>query len=169
MRLRVHFARGAAALRLALIPALMAAVLAGCTTYRDHLNRGQRMFDENEYERALSIWRTIEGDVDSLSISDQARYAYLRGMTDYRLGFRPDARHWLAIGKAIDMEHPGGLTTDWKTRTEEALDDLNREVYGGPEPAPSASSSAAPALSAEPAPSVAPAPSGSGAPTPGAP
>jgi len=161
MRFRVHFARGAAALRLALIPVLMAAVLSGCTTYRDHLNRGQRMFDENEYERALAIWRTIEGDVDSLSISDQARYAYLRGMTDYRLGFRPDARHWLAIGKAIDMEHPGGLTPDWKTRTEEALDDLNREVYGGP--APSASTSAAPALSAEPpaepAPSAAPAPS----------
>jgi hypothetical protein len=115
-----------------LIPALLAVALSACSTYRDHLNRGQRMFDENEYERALAIWRAIEPDVDSLSVTDQARYAYLRGMTDYRLGFRPDARHWLAIGKAIDMEHPGGLSPDWKTRTEEALGDLNREVYGGP-------------------------------------
>lgn len=120
------------ALRLALAPVLLAFALSACSTYRDHLNRGQRMFDENEYERALAIWRTLEPDVDSLSVNDQARYAYLRGMTDYRLGFRADARHWLAIGKAIDMGHPGGLTADWKSRTEEALDDLNREVYGGP-------------------------------------
>lgn len=120
------------ALRLAIAPALLAVALSACSTYRDHLNRGQRMFDENEYERALAIWRSIEPDMDSLSITDQARYAYLRGMTDYRLGFRADARHWLAIGKAIDLQHPGGLSADWKGRTEEALGDLNREVYGGP-------------------------------------
>ena len=32
-------------------------VLGACSTYRDHLNRGQRMYDENEYERALALWR----------------------------------------------------------------------------------------------------------------
>jgi hypothetical protein len=112
-------------------PAVIA--LAGCSTYRDHLNRGQRLYDENEYEHALAIWRSLEPDTDSLSFNDQARYAYLRGMTDYRLGFRPDARHWLAIAKAVEMDHPGGLTADWKSRTEEALNDLNKEVYGGAE------------------------------------
>jgi hypothetical protein len=66
-------------------------------------------------------------------MNDQARYAYLRGMTDYRLGFRPDARHWLAIAKATEQEHPGGLSPDWKQRMEEALTDLNRDVFGGAE------------------------------------
>jgi hypothetical protein len=47
--------------------------LAGCSTYRDHLNRGQRLYDENEYERALAIWRSLEPDTDSLSLNDQAR------------------------------------------------------------------------------------------------
>jgi hypothetical protein len=112
---------------------LAALLAAGCSTYREELNRGQRLYDENEYERALAIWRDVELDMDSLSDNDQARYAYLRGMTDYRLGFRPDARHWLAIAKAIDMAHPGGLSGDWKGRVEEALNDLNREVYGGAE------------------------------------
>jgi len=113
--------------------ALLALSLSACSTYRDHLNRGQRMYDENEYEKALALWRNLEPDIDSLSFNDQARYAYLRGMTDYRLGFRPDARHWLAIAKATEQDHPGGLAAEWKSRTEEALNDLNKEIYGGAE------------------------------------
>lgn len=109
---------------------LLALSLGACATYRENLNRGQRLYEENEYERALSIWRTLEPERDSLSANDQARYAYLRGMTDYRLGFRDDARHWLAIAKATEQEHPGGLATAWKQRLDEALDDLNREVFG---------------------------------------
>ncbi|HEX7668073.1 MAG TPA: hypothetical protein VF395_00750 [Polyangiaceae bacterium] len=111
----------------------LALSLSGCSTYRDHLNRGQRLYDENEYEHALSLWRSLEPDMDSLSFNDQARYAYLRGMTDFRLGFRPDARHWLAVAKAIEQDHPGGLSAEWKARTEESLNDLNKEVYGGAE------------------------------------
>ena len=118
---------------LKLVVGLMAVVLMCCATYREHLNRGQRLYDENEFERALAIWRSLEPDMDSLSLNDQARYSYLRGMTGYRLGFRPDARHWLAVSKAIEKEHPGGLTPEWKGRLEESLADLNRDVYGGAE------------------------------------
>jgi hypothetical protein len=106
---------------------------AGCATYREDLYRGQRMYEENQYERALAIWRVLEDDTDSLSFNEQARYAYLRGMTDYRLGFRADSRHWLAIAKAIEQEHSGGLSPEWKQRLEESLEDLNKDVYGGAE------------------------------------
>ena len=97
---------------------VLAFCVGACATYREDLNRGQRLYEENEYERALAIWRYLEPDMDSLSHNDQARYAYLRGMTDYRLGeeFRRDARHWLAIAKAIEQEHPGGLNPQWKQR-----------------------------------------------------
>jgi hypothetical protein len=134
--------------RLAFLVAVAAVALAGCSTYRDHLNRGQRMYDENEYEHALAIWRNLEPDLDSLAPNDQARYSYLRGMTDYRLGFRPDARHWLAMAKAIEQTHPGGLTPEWKTRTEEALADLNKDVFGGADSVAAADSSAAPSATA---------------------
>ena len=110
---------------------VLALAVVGCATYREELNRGQRLYEENEYEHALAIWRVLGPDTDSLKLNDQARYAYLRGMTDYRLGFRPDARHWLAIAKAIDQEHPGGLSPQWKTRVAGALKDLNKDVYGG--------------------------------------
>jgi hypothetical protein len=113
----------------------LALALGACATYREDLNRGQRLYEENEYEHALAIWRILEADMDSLELNDQARYSYLRGMTDYRLGFRPDARHWLAMARAIEQEHPGGLSPQWKQRLDEALADLNRDVYGGAETA----------------------------------
>jgi hypothetical protein len=112
---------------------IMALSIGACATYREDLNRGQRLYEENEYEHALSIFRVLESDMDSLELNDQARYAYLRGMTDFRLGFRPDARHWLALAKAIEQEHPGGLSPQWKQRLDESLSELNQEVYGGGE------------------------------------
>jgi len=104
-----------------------------CATYREDLNRGQRMYEENQYEQALALWRVLEADTDSLSPSDRARYAYLRGMTDYRLGFRADSRHWLAIAKVTDQAHAGSLSGAWQERLEQSLSDLNQDVYGAAE------------------------------------
>ncbi len=122
-----------------LVVLLLALVVSACATYREDLNRGQRLYEESEYERALAIWRFLEADLDSLEYQEQARYAYLRGMTDYRLGggkggadsqFRAHARHWLALAKAIEQEHPGGLSEQWTQLMEEALAELNAEIWG---------------------------------------
>lgn len=64
-----------------------------------------------------------------LTEPEQAHYAYLRGMTDYRIGHRNDARHWLAIARAYDENSPGLLPADWKARTTEALVALDAVVY----------------------------------------
>jgi len=114
--------------------ALLLPLLAlACSTYREDLNRGQRLYEENQYDRALAIWRVLEDDVDSLTPNDQARYAYLRGMTNYRLGYRPYARHWLGVARSIEKEHPGGLNQEWKDRLAKSLEDLDKDVYGGAE------------------------------------
>lgn len=116
------------------LPALLLAfALVGCATYREDLNRGQRYFDEHQYEKALALFRSLERDIDSLEFKEQARYAYLRGMTGLSLGFRSDARHWLAIAKAIEQVHPGGLGEGWKAQLEAKLGELNEEVYKGGE------------------------------------
>jgi len=112
---------------------LIALLGIACSTYREDLNRGQRLYEENQYDHALAIWRTLEDDVDSLSLNDQARYAYLRGMTDYRLGYRPYARHWLGIARSIEKEHPGGLNQEWRDRLAKSLEDLDKDVFGGAE------------------------------------
>jgi hypothetical protein len=120
-------------MRTALVPLLAIALglcPLACATYREELNRGQRLYEENQYEHALALWRILEDDTDSLSPNDQARYAYLRGMTDYRLGLRADSRHWLAIAKVTDQAHTGSLSAAWKERLEQSLTDLNQDVYG---------------------------------------
>jgi hypothetical protein len=102
--------------------------LSSCVTYTEALNRGQRHFQANEYEQALAIWRSLERDIDSLTPGDRARYAYFRGMTDYRISLRDDARHWLAMARAYDQAMPGGLEDAWRERMKEALKDLESDL-----------------------------------------
>lgn len=150
-----------------LVPALFFALVAGgCATYRQDLDRARAHYEHNEYEAALALFRVLDADVDSFSSAEHAQYAYSRGMTDYRLAalatagtgvadpkasFRANARHWLAVARAIDKETPGGITGDEKQRLEDALVDLNKDVYGGGD-AP-----ADPAKAGEPAKAGAPA------------
>lgn len=113
--------------------------LVGCATYHDDLERGQHYYDLNQYNNALSVWRMLEIDWDSLTYPEQARYAYLRGMTDYRMGYRADARHWLATSKAVEQKHPGGLDAPTSAQLEQVLTELNTAVYAmGPPPSAAA-------------------------------
>ena len=110
-------------------PLLLLAGSTGCTTYRDQLVRSQHSFEQNKHEQTLGLLRALEADVTRLSTPEQAQYAYLRGMTDYRIGHRADARHWLAIARTYDETSPGILPADWKARMTDALDELNNVVY----------------------------------------
>jgi hypothetical protein len=114
---------------LVLIGCLVSLSVAGCNTYEDDLARGQRAFEGSEHERALAIFRTLEPDFGRLSPADRAHYAYLRGMTDYRIGYKVDARHWLAFAAAIEQENPGSLPPDWAKRMNDSLKELNEAVY----------------------------------------
>jgi hypothetical protein len=144
---------------------LSALQLIGCQTYRDDLNRGQRYYEDNQYAQALALFRSLEQDTDSLSTHEQARYAYFRGMTDYRLArveggnderFDRYARYWLGLASAINSENPGGLQEHEKKRLTETLTDLNNKAYGisdqfDGQAAPATPSEAAPADGAVPA------------------
>jgi hypothetical protein len=103
----------------------------GCNTYGDDLSRSQRAFEESEHERALAILRALEPDLNRLSITERAHYAYVRGMTDFRIGYKGESRHWLALAEAIEKQTPGSLPPDWQKRMREALKELNDAVYTG--------------------------------------
>jgi hypothetical protein len=136
-----------------------ALVTASCSTYRSDLDRARSHYDKNEFEPALALFRVLENDLDSFEPAQHAQYAYSRGMTDYRLSalvsagsgvndpkqsYRSHARHWLAVARAVEKENPGGLTDDEKKRLEDALTDLNRDVYGGGDTAVDADGGAPP-------------------------
>jgi hypothetical protein len=103
--------------------------LGACATYQDELASGQRAFEASEHERALAIFRALEPDTSRLSFTERAHYAYLRGMTDFRIGYKAEARHWLSIASAIEQQQPGSLPEDWTKRMSESLKELNEEVY----------------------------------------
>jgi hypothetical protein len=109
--------------------AVLAFALSACTTYKDDLARSQRAFEDNQHERALAILRMLEPDTRHLDTTERARYAYLRGMTDFRVGYKADARHWLAVAKAMDEASPGLLEPDWRTRLDQSLTELDTLVW----------------------------------------
>jgi len=119
---------------LGLVPALALASLAalassGCATYHDDLVRGERAYEASEDERALAIFRSLETDTNRLTDSERAHYAYLRGMTDYRIGYKAEARHWLSIAAALEQQTPDSLPAEWKKRMGESLKEMNEEVF----------------------------------------
>jgi hypothetical protein len=113
----------------AVLPLFAFLALASCATYQDELASGQRAFEASEHDRALAIFRALEPDTARLSASDRAHYAYLRGMTDFRIGYRAEARHWLSVASALEQQAPGSLPEDWNKRLGESLKELNEEVY----------------------------------------
>jgi hypothetical protein len=102
----------------------------GCTNYRDQLQRGQGYYEQNQYEAALAIWRNVEPDQSALTRPEMVRYCYLRGMTDFRLGYRDDARYWLGLAKAATPAGEPALQPDEAKRLEETLAELNADVFG---------------------------------------
>ncbi len=123
--LRTHSVAVAVAVAVAVLGA------AGCATYEQELGRAEQHFSHDEHAQSLATLRALETDWYSFGARDRARYAYLRGMTDYRIGFKADARHWLAIAAQIERENPGSLAATEKQLVEEKLGELNQVVWSG--------------------------------------
>jgi len=100
-----------------------------CATYSDDLARSQTAYEGSEDDRALAILRALEPDLGRLSDTERTHYAYLRGMTDYHIGYKAEARHWLSIAAAAEQKTPGSIPPDWAKRMTGALKELNEDVY----------------------------------------
>ena len=104
--------------------------LVACQNYGDQLQRAHGYYEEHKYEQALAVLRNLESDQDSLETAERVRYCYVRGMTDYRLGYHEDARYWLSLARASNERAKNALEADEKGRLEEALTELNAPLYG---------------------------------------
>lgn len=102
--------------------------VAACAPEQQQLALAGASLEHNEYERALALLRDLEAKWPDLRPPERAAYAYLRGMNDYRIGFRAEARHWLAIARGYERSSPGILRTAWLERTDRALEDLEAQV-----------------------------------------
>lgn len=113
--------------------ASLVALVPGCRNYSDLLARGQSYYEQNQYETALAVFRQLEFDQGALDATEIVRYCYLRGMTDYRLGYRADARYWLGLAMAAQSDASNALAEDEAVRLDVTMAELNDEVYGPPQ------------------------------------
>jgi hypothetical protein len=102
----------------------------GCSNYADMLQRAQGYYEDDEYERALAVFRQLEEDRGALGEEQRVRYFYLRGMTDYRLGYHSDARYWLGLARVSIEQARSALREDELARLKDTLSDLDGPVFG---------------------------------------
>ncbi len=129
-------ARGSA-LGLALV------VASGCAAVQGDMARAEAAYDAARYEDTL-VWLTdLEDDAPSMDPDSRARYYYLRGMTEYRLGHRSPALHYLAVAREVAGDQGAGLRPEWRQIMERTLGELTPRgmSHRPPDPAEGADAS----------------------------
>lgn len=107
-----------------------------CTSLGDDVRRAEQAFSEARYEDVEEWLSDLEPSLGKMSTPLRARYYYLAGMSAYRIGQRPEARHALALCREELATSPDALSPAWQHNLQTALDEL-ASVPGDAEPAPS--------------------------------
>ncbi|MGE0787730.1 MAG: hypothetical protein AB7S26_18790 [Sandaracinaceae bacterium] len=102
----------------------------GCAALSDDMRRAESSYETARYEDAL-IWLTdLEDDAPSMDLEMRARYFYLRGMTEYRLGHRTFALHYLAVAREVAGDQGDGLRPEWRQIMDRTLEELTPRDSG---------------------------------------
>lgn len=96
----------------------------GCAAVRDDMQRAEVSYEAARYEDTLVWLRDLEDDAPAMDVEMRARYFYLRGMTEYRLGRRSDALHYLAIAREVAGDQGSGLRPEWRQIMDTTLAEL---------------------------------------------
>lgn len=102
----------------------LVAAAGACATLADDLRKAQDAYEEARYENALTWLASLDREEPSMDRPTAARFHYLRGMTAHRLGDEADARHHLALARAIAGD-TAVLPTDWKRTMDRTLAELD--------------------------------------------
>ena len=114
--------------------ALALATTLGCAGLSDDLRHARRSYAAAAYEDALTWLVAVEADIPAATRAHQATWHYLRGMTEYRLGHRREARHYLALAHVIVGDRGVGLQPQWRRTLALTLAELSSELPGSNEP-----------------------------------
>ena len=104
--------------------ALLFLLLTGCGAALADLGRAEHDYEDARYEAALEWLEDLEPQATAFDESNRVRYFYLRGMTEYRLGHRPAALHYLALTNEMAGEDHVGLQREQTDLLAQALVDL---------------------------------------------
>lgn len=119
---------------------LCAGGLGGCTTWSNEIHQAELAYDEARPDAALA-WLDVVGDdnVGRMELQDRARYLYVRGMTEFRLGRRDDALYHLAMAREVAGGDGVGLRREQRELMDRTLAELTPTEHMSHRPPPPAS------------------------------
>lgn len=95
-----------------------------CAALSDDMNRAETAYGAARYEDTLIWLRDLEDDAPSMDLEMRARYYYLRGMTEYRLGHRGNSLHYLAVAREVTGDGGAGMRSEWRQIMDRTLTEL---------------------------------------------
>jgi len=98
--------------------------LGACGAASAELRRAEQSYEQARYENALSWLADLEPNAPTLDQQERARYFYVRGMTEYRLGHRPEALYYLAVAREVSGEDGDGLREEQRDLMTRTLSEL---------------------------------------------
>ncbi len=110
---------------LGLAASLALIALTGCTTWTQEIRQAELAYDEARPDAALA-WLDVVGDdnLGRMDLGDRARYLYVRGMTEFRLGRRDDALYHLALAREVSGGDGVGLRREQRELMNRTLTEL---------------------------------------------
>lgn len=80
---------------------LVSIAITACAATASEMRRAEDAYDAARFDAARTWLVDLEDDAPGMSPAMRARYFYLRGMSEYRLGHRLDALHYLAVAREV--------------------------------------------------------------------
>jgi hypothetical protein len=117
--------------------ALAGLLLVGCAAFHDDFGRARGAYDDARFEDARTWLVDLEPRVAAEDTATRATFFYYRGMTEYRLGARSDALHYLALAREVAAADDADLAPERRRLLERTLEELtpSERTHRPPPPA----------------------------------
>lgn len=103
---------------------LLAIVLGGCAATASEMRRAEEAYEQARFDAARTWLVDLEDRAPSMDDAMRARYFYLRGMSEYRVGNRLAALHYLAVARELTGERARGLREEQQQLLAGTLEEL---------------------------------------------
>ena len=103
-------------------------LLSACATYASELQKAQSAYEDARYERVITWLDELETHSPELDRGDRAKLYYLRGMSEFRLGRKTNARHYLALAREASVDG-AGFSREWKRTLDRTLDAVDADFF----------------------------------------
>lgn len=90
----------------------LAVIATACAATASEMRRAEEAYDQARFDHARTWLVDLEDRAPSMGEDMRARYFYLRGMTEYRLGHRLEALHYLEVTRELTAERAARALRD---------------------------------------------------------